>query len=104
MSAPPVQKVKFYSSIGKQQMSTKKSMPSIGFPQGAARANDNIKEGRVGPGSYKMRSSLGRQVLSTNPQVIAAVFQKGKRPDPKATNNDVGQVLHLLKVLDQQIS
>ena len=71
-------------------MSTKKSMPSIGFPQGAARANDNIKEGRVGPGSYKMRSSLGRQVLSTNPQVIAAVFQKGKRPDPKATNNDVG--------------
>ena len=37
-----------------------------------------------------MRSSLGRQVLSTNPQVIAAVFQKGKRPELKSTNNDVG--------------
>ena len=71
-------------------MSTKKSMPSISFAQGMARANDGIKPGRVGPGSYKMRSSMGRQVLSTNPQVIAAVFQKGKRPDLKSTNNDVG--------------
>ena len=81
---------KFYSSIGRQASSLKKSMPSVGFPQGPARENDSIKPGRVGPGSYAMRSSMGRQVLSTNKQVIAAKFMKGKRPEPKATNNDVG--------------
>ena len=85
-----VQQRKFYSSLGRQNESQKRTMPSINFPAGQARSGDDEKESRVGPGSYSMRSSMGRQVLSTHKQVISAKFQKGKRPDPKATDNVTG--------------